>query len=147
MQSNAACGRRRGLRWRTPTQVGRRGAVAVETAIVLSVLMLMFFAFIQFGWMFLVRHSMLHVAREAARTYALHDRTPAEAIQQADTALAAFGYSTTDFVITAGESGSLRTVTISLPVASPVVSIADIFGLLGSGTMVAIVEMQREGSY
>ena len=45
----------------------RRGAVMVEMAIVLPVLMLLLFAIVEFGWVMMVRQQLVLVARDAAR--------------------------------------------------------------------------------
>ena len=45
----------------------RRGAVAVELAVVAPLLFAILFGIIEFGWMFTVQHTMVNAAREGAR--------------------------------------------------------------------------------
>ena len=49
----------------------RRGAAAVEMALVMPVLFLMLFGIIEFGWILSVQNSLVNAAREGARTGAL----------------------------------------------------------------------------
>lgn len=49
----------------------RRGAAAVEMAMVMPVLFLMLFGIIEFGWMLSVQNSLVNAAREGARIGAL----------------------------------------------------------------------------
>ncbi len=55
----------------SPCRSDRRGAAAVELAVVAPFLVLIFFGITQFGSLFYTRHSMVHAAREAARELAI----------------------------------------------------------------------------
>jgi len=125
----------------------RTGAAAVELAIVLPFFMLLLTGMMQFGWVFLVRHSMLHAAREGARAYAVQDASAAAAEQRARDVFGTFGYAPDDFQFSSNAAGDDRTVVISVPMSSPQVSIVDPFNLLGGGTLTAQVTMQQEGTF
>lgn len=53
------------------SRLTRRGAAAVELAVVAPFLVLIFFGITQFGSLFYTRHSLVHAAREAARELAI----------------------------------------------------------------------------
>jgi Flp pilus assembly protein TadG len=58
--------------------VNRRGAVAVEAALVFPVLLLVTFAAIRYGWFFIKLQQITNVARCGARTAALYDTTQSD---------------------------------------------------------------------
>lgn len=121
-----------------------RGVAAVELAIVLPFFMLLLTGFMQFAWVFLVRHSMLHAAREGARAYAVQDATAQQAEQRATQVLQTLGLSGQEFQVTSGAAGRDMTVTVTAPMSAPQVSIVDPFNLLGDGTLTASVTMRDE---
>ncbi|MEX2287854.1 MAG: TadE family protein [Planctomycetaceae bacterium] len=124
----------------------RRGVAAVEMAIVLPFFMLLLTGFMQFAWIFLVRHSMLHAAREATRAYSVQDATAAQAMQRAQNVLQTFGYTVSEFTVSSNLAGNDVSVTISIPMSSPQVAIVDPFNLVGSGTLTAVATMRTEDS-
>ena len=54
-----------------PQGSGRRGAAAVELALVAPVLLTMVFGIIKFGWTMMIRQSLINAAREGCRTATL----------------------------------------------------------------------------
>lgn len=72
---NSACATWRrlsaGLRRTAGLRLCERGAAAIEFALLLPVLLLLFFAIIQFGLLFSVHSTMQNASREAARAIAL----------------------------------------------------------------------------
>jgi Flp pilus assembly protein TadG len=66
----------------------RRGAAAVELAVVAPFLVLIFLGITQFGSLFYTRHSLVHAAREAARELAIQGTSEEAAIAIAEDYLA-----------------------------------------------------------
>ena len=60
-----------------------RGAIAVEFALVLPVLLVLVFGVVQFGNILSTRQIMIYAAREAARSFAVGESTVAQAQQVA----------------------------------------------------------------
>lgn len=141
----------------------RRGAAAVELAVVLPFFMLLLVGFMQFAWMFLVRHSMLHAAREGARVYAVQGGTAAQAESRSRQVLTdLYGSSNAgNFTVTSSASGRDRIITIRVPYNAQIVNLAGMVNILnnlsalipgssgpaiGNGQMTARVVMRDEGS-
>lgn len=122
----------------------RRGVAAVELAIVLPFFMLLLTGFMQFAWIFLVRHSMLHAAREGARAYAVQDATSTQAQQRAKDVLQSFGFTVSQFTVSSTLAGNDAAVTVTIPMTASQVTIVDPFHLTGNGTLTAKVTMRRE---
>ena len=96
----------------------RRGAAAVELAIVLPVLLLILLGVIQFGNIMYTQHMMVYAAREVARGYAMGETTVAEAKARALELLSTGN--TSEFKVVITETGAVPsdvTVTIDLPMA------------------------------
>ena len=127
------------------------GAPMVEFALVLPVLLLIFFGIIQFGFIMFTYNNMVQAAREAARTLAVQETTAAEAQQ---IALNNLGFSGLTFTITAcapppvtnncgGDPTSLDvSVTITVPLSEA--TLVDILGLFSTGVLEATVTMEKE---
>jgi zona occludens toxin (predicted ATPase) len=110
--------RRRTLSWGKGRN--RRGVTAVETAIIILFLLTLIIGMMQFAWMFMVRHAMQHACRESARVYAVQGATAAQAADRANQLLQGFfgaGFAG-EFSVTPGATGNDRTVTISIPTSS-----------------------------
>lgn len=67
--------------------IHRRGISAVESALMIPLLVTMVFGSIEFGMLLHTRHTMLHAAREAARVLAVQGGTVAQAEAAAHDAL------------------------------------------------------------
>lgn len=78
---------RRGATVRTDD--GQRGAAAVETAIILPLLVLLFFGILEFGLLFRSSHSIADATRSGARTAAAMPRTDGYQLLAADAVAAA----------------------------------------------------------
>ena len=133
------------LRVLTPLLGQRRGAAAVELALVMPILLTVVFGVIQYGMVIHTRHLMVYAAREAARSYAVgeSDSDAAETLALARLADTPFGYTVT---VTEPEDGeSDVTVSISLPMAEAAI-ISYIGSSLFSGDIVATVVMRVEDS-
>ena len=53
----------------------RRGATVLEMAIILMMFLVISFGIVDWAWVFFVRHSMYHAARESARAMAVQEQT------------------------------------------------------------------------
>ncbi len=76
----------------------RRGAAAVELALVAPLLVLLLLGIAEFGSMFYVRQTLVHAARSGARELAIQGATEEEAITTAE-----------DFLSTANVTGAVIT--------------------------------------
>ncbi len=118
----------------------RRAGAIVEFAVVLPLLLTILFGIIEYGWVFGVRQTLQHAAREGARRAIISTSTEAEVNAIVDSALLAAhisGYSTT---LTHGaEPDCVETVQISIPY-NDVSLVGGFFGthdynLVGSASM------------
>ena len=101
-------------RWLRHRLGDSRGAVAIEFAIMLPMLITILFGIIQYGLILNTRQLMTYAAREAARSYAIGESTEAEAEALAISLLnnASYNYDTT-----LTDDGTSVQFDISLPMA------------------------------
>ncbi|HJM49098.1 MAG TPA: TadE family protein [Alphaproteobacteria bacterium] len=135
--------RGRALRVLRPLLGQRRGAAAVELALVMPVLLTVVFGVIQYGLVIHTRHVMVYAAREAARCYVVDecDAGAAEALALNRLSDTPFGYTVT---VTEPEEGdSDVTVSISLPMAEAAI-ISYLSDALFAGNIEASVTMRVE---
>lgn len=128
----------------------RRGAAAVEMALVLIFLMTLTIGTMQFAWIFLVRHGMLHACREGARAYGKHDATAAEVVARTQTTLTELFSAdhSGDFTVASNTTGTDRIVTVTISSSTPWVSFGDVFGFMDSQpTLRARAIFRDEGNY
>ena len=80
-----------------PQGSGRRGAAAVELALVAPLLLTMVFGIIEFGWTMMIRQSLINAAREGCRTatlkYTSTSALEAAVVNKIDDALSVLGFS------------------------------------------------------
>lgn len=134
----------------TPTV--RRGAAAVELAVVAPFLVLIFLGMVQFGSLFYTRHSLVHAAREAARELAIQGTSEEGAKAIAEDYLATVGVR--EATITAenaytgsGDDAASRRVkvTIELP-AEDAMILGDSLNLFEPDfKLKAVSTMRKEG--
>ena len=121
-----------------------RGAVAVEFALILPVLITILFGIIQFGLVMFTQQMMVYAAREAARSYAVGTSTAAQAQTLAEGLLPAtstnYTVTVTEPDIGAGETDV--TVLISTPMADA--AIINVLGSVMSGNIQAQIVMRVE---
>jgi len=131
------------LRWLSPLIGDKRGAIAVEFALVLPVLITILVGVIEFGNILFTRQMMVYAAREAARSYAVGESNVAAAEALALTRLSDLTLTfNVDVVETATAAGADVTVTITVPMAD-----ATFVGFLGPifvGNIQALVTMRVE---
>ncbi|MEZ6123618.1 MAG: TadE/TadG family type IV pilus assembly protein [Planctomycetaceae bacterium] len=97
-------------------QPGRRGTVAVEFALVSTIILLLFFGGLEMTCLNLIRHTAGNASYEAARKMIVPGGTAADAGQEAMRLLRSVG-ATQDVTIDAQDDGTKVTVTISVPVS------------------------------
>ncbi len=142
----------------------RSGVSAVEFALVAPVLFIILTGIIQFGYAFFVQISMNNAAREGARELAVKSvsvggvtscGSAATGTAEHVTCGLLFGVTKDNATITAcnPDNGNATfcpdtdndvSVSISIPMAK--VAIVDLLGIMGSGTMSAVITMREEGA-
>lgn len=125
-----------------------RGMALVETAIVLTLLTLLLFGLMEYGWIFHRLQQVNNVARSGARMAVLPDSTSGDATAVMTSMLSDFditGASTTisPADVTTLVSGELITVTVQVPVEN--IQLLGFAGVTLPDTLRAEVTMAREG--
>lgn len=123
----------------------RRGAVAVEMAVVTPVLLAMLFGIIEFGWMFTAQHTMVNAAREGARYGALQGTTSTEIVARVQQFLQPMGLDgdVTINVTEATVADPIVTVQVTAP-RDQISLVGNFFGFQG-GTVEGTASMRKEG--
>lgn len=123
----------------------RRGAVAVELAVVAPLLFAVLFGIIEFGWLFTVQHTMVNAAREGARLGVLQGITVEEVEVQTLSFLEPMGLQdkVTIAITEATPGDPFVTVQVTVP-REDVSLVGDFFGFV-SGTMQGGATMRKEG--
>lgn len=122
----------------------RRGAAAVEMALVTPFLLTMLFGIIEYGWIFTVRQALTNAAREGARTAVLQGSTDEDIEDRVDTYLSPYGITShTITMIHSTDEDPIETVRVQVPYAD-VTLIGEYFGSTSS-TLGAVVSMRKEG--
>ena len=120
----------------------RRGASILELSIILPLLLTITFGTMVWAWVFFVRGTMYHAAREAARAISVQQKTTAEATQIAQDILhVALSSYTFDVEIINTVNPEIE-VTVSIPVEN--VGFSQLVPLVAD-TMEAHVIIEREG--
>lgn len=126
-----------------------KGAALVEMAIVLTLLVVLTFAVMEYGWMFFRIQQVSAAAREGVRDAVVPDATVADVINNVNTLMAAWGLDAGSVDISPAnieelEPGEPVTVTVSVPYAS--VQLLGMPGLFPTPTMLTSrVVMAKEG--
>jgi Flp pilus assembly protein TadG len=122
----------------------RRGAAAVEMAVIAPVLVVLLFGIIEFGWMFAVRNSMLNAAREGARLGALQGYTSSDVYGRVQEMLTPMGLNDKVTINIQEPTESNPVITVSLTVPQTDVSlVSNLFDL--NGNVRATASMRKEG--
>lgn len=125
----------------------RSGAVLVETALVITILLALTFGVMEYGHFVYTRHSLESASQRGARTAILSDVTSQEVSDSVQSVMAASGYDTTEYtLVVAGLDDPAQTdVTVTVGVVWGQVGIRPM-GLISSETPVqATVTMRKEG--
>ncbi len=107
------------MNWHTKqTDSSIRGAAAVELAVVLPLLLTLVFGIIEFGWVFMVRETLVNSSREGARVAVLQGSTEQDIRDQVAASMNPAGLSSYTVVINRSSPGSPNeTVTVLIPFA------------------------------
>jgi Flp pilus assembly protein TadG len=120
----------------------RSGAALLEFALVLPIFLLLLLGMLEFSTLFFVRHTMLHAAREAARSYSINEFNSTESEQLAADSLAGIN---ANFTVEASPQESAdveRWVEIRVPIGEA--SLGDPLSVLGVQDLTVRVTMRRE---
>jgi Flp pilus assembly protein TadG len=125
-----------------------RGAAVVEFAVVAPLLLTLLFGIIEYGYVFMVRQTAIHAAREACRIAVLQTTTDpyTEVTDRVEQTLGATGLAAGEYTVTlthASQADPTETVTISIPIAN-VALMGEMFHSEG-GTIEATCAMRKEG--
>lgn len=124
---------------------GRRGVSLVESAFMIPILMSLIFGAIEFGSVLHMRHTMLHAAREAARSLAVQGGSSAQAISLAHSLLPSS--EDLDFEVVAlqpAADAQNRKVEVEISLPFRDASLGDMFGIFGDDDMTVRVTMRSE---
>lgn len=122
------------------TQESERGAVAVEFAILLPLLLMLVLGIVEFSRAFNVQVTITNAAREGVRTMAINkDKTKAlaaakNAASHLSPALSDSNFKFTEYTPDRCPTGEQMTVTVSYSL-SPISGLGSAFALQGKGTM------------
>ena len=117
----------------------RDGAIAVEFALFLPILGLMFLGIIQFGGLFFLQNHMAGVAQDTVRRIAVGELTPTTGETYAEETLIDWGVT---YSVDASEIDDDILVSISVPLSEA--SIIDIAGIFGTENLQAAARMRKE---
>lgn len=126
----------------------QRGAAAVEFAVVAPLLFALVMGIVDVGNMLFVYNSMLNAAREASRSVAVAEETPAQGKAKAEAALNKHHGKkgkvifTVTVIVPGNPSEHEVKTTISTPLSDTLM--LDIFGLLGNHNLTAVASMRKE---
>jgi len=123
----------------------RRGAVAVELAVVTPVMLAMLFGIIEFGWLFTVQHTMVNAAREGARFGSLEGVESSEVTSKVQQYLTAVGIDQTATIAVTDATTDDPTVTVRVTIPRDDVSLVGNFFGFSGGTLEGLASMRKEG--
>ena len=115
-----------------------RAAAIVEFAVVLPLLLMILFGIIEYGYVFMVRLTVEHAAREGGRVASLSTSTPADVTARVAQAMHGLSY---QLETTSGVCE--ETVTVTIPYAD--VSLTGGFFGTPTGNLVGSCTMRKEG--
>jgi len=107
------------------TTGNKRGAALVEMAIILTLLVILTFAVMEYGWMFFRMQQVSAAAREGVRDAVVPDATVADVMNTVNGLMASWGMGTTGYSVDIApanieelEPGEPVTVTVAVPYGS-----------------------------
>ncbi len=122
----------------------RRGAVAVEMALVTPLLLTLVFGIIQYGWMMTVRQGLVSASREGARIAALQGATDQQINDRVNSYLQPLNLTGYTITLThATQEHPIETVNVRIPKAN--VSLVGNFFGAPTGDISATCSMRKEG--
>ena len=130
-------------------KVSRDGIVAVEMALLLPLLLILSFALIEYGWMFLKAQQITNAARQGARIGATPDATTAEVQTAIDNIMNSGGMGTSGYAVSISPAvealspGETLTVTVTVPYGN--VSLMSLPLIPVPGNLRSHTSMAKEG--
>lgn len=122
----------------------QRGTAIVEFAVILPLLLAILFAIIEFGYVFMIRQSLQHAAREGCRFASLQTSTDSGIMARVDEAMAPTGVSGYSVTLThATQADPVETVTVSIPYGD-VSLVGGFFGTYNYD-LTGVCSMRKEG--
>ena len=133
-----------------PGQSDRRGALAVEAALVFPLLLLLTFALIEYGWMFIKTQQIINATRHGARIAVTPDATNAQVLGSIASYMDAAGMGSSNYVVTCSpasvsEPDSGQTVTVQVQVPYRNINLMDVPLVPVPTTISASASMAKEG--
>ena len=128
-------------------RIARRGAAAVEVAVVSPVLVLMVLGIIEFGRMSMVQQTITNAAREGAREAIIDGSTLAEVKSSVESYLSPAGVSGAEVTLSPDLSGTVKhgdPVAVSVSVPFSKVSWLPIPHFVGGKVLSSTAAMRRE---
>jgi Flp pilus assembly protein TadG len=123
-----------------------KGAAVVELAVVLPLLLTIVFGIIEFGWVFMVRETLVNASREGCRVAVLQGSTQQDVTDQVDASMAGAGLSSYSVQITSSTPGNPNeTVQVLIPYAD-VSLLGGYFGGTTNFNLTATTVMRKEGA-
>jgi adhesin HecA-like repeat protein len=127
----------------------QRGIVSVEAALVLPLLLLLTFALIEYGWMFLKAQQITNAARQGARVGAVPDAMTSEVQLTVDNIMNAAGMGSSGYSVTVspGVEGLPRGEKLQVSVTVPYenIRLMSIPLIPVPGNLKAAISMAKEG--
>lgn len=127
---------------------GARGAALVEFAVVAPLLFTLIFGIMEYGYLFMVRGTAQHAAREAARVATLRESTETQVLHRVDEIMSTVGlgsdkYSRTLELLPDGENPTTARVEVTVPIEN--ISLIGNFFTHSAGPINGECSMQLEG--
>jgi Flp pilus assembly protein TadG len=124
----------------------RRGLVIVEFAVVLPLLLLLLFGIVEFGWLFMVRQTLINAAREGCRVAILTTATDADVMGRIREVMEPLGFAEgTIWNVTASNLGD-AVQNIRVVVNADEVSLTGGYVLSSSFDLIGECSMRKEGT-
>ena len=124
-----------------------RGAAVVELAVVLPLLLTLVFGIIEFGWIFMVRETLVNASREGCRVAVLQGSTQQHVTDRVDASMAGAGLSNYTVEITsATPTNPTETVKVLIPYAEVSLLAGYFFGGSTDFNLSATTVMRKEGA-
>ncbi len=137
---------RKGLRGALLRTLGRdeRGTAAIEFALIIPFLLLMFSGILQFGSVMFLESHMNNVAREASRQVAVGALDEDDAEEMVRNALINWGVTYQVTVTTEDDDDDDEDVTVAISLPMSEAAIIDVLGLFDTGNLSTSVTMRME---
>ena len=124
-----------------------KGAAVVELAVVLPLLLTLVFGIIEFGWIFMVRETLVNASREGCRVAVLQGSIQQDVTDQVNASMAGAGLSNYTVQITSSTpSDPTETVKVLIPYADVSLLAGYFFGGSTDFNLSATTVMRKEGA-